>query len=157
MKPTLYLETTIPSYLAARPSRDLVTAACQKITHDWWNDRRADFQLFVSERVLREAKGGEPAMAAKRMEYFKGIPVLGLTDEAITLVELICAGTSTPPKAIEDAFHIAIAAAHELDFLLTWNCRHIANAIIIKRVTRLCDSAGYECPVICTPQELMGE
>jgi len=156
VKPSVYLETTIISYLAARPSRDVITAAYQKITVEWWATRDA-FRLFVSERVIHEANAGNATMAAKRLQFVEGIASLSMTDETTSFAKLILQSTSLPAKAAEDALHIALASVHEIDFLLTWNCKHIANAVLIRKVAELCDQCGYKWPVICTPPELLAK
>jgi hypothetical protein len=155
MKPKVYLETTIPSLLVARPSRDLIQAADQRTTLEWWETRRGKFQLFVSEFVLEESARGDRALAAQRLAAIAQCQVLEATDAARSLtVELIGSGL-IPSKAAVDASHIAVAAVHGMDFLLTWNCRHIANALTVDRVRDLCAQRGFPPPVICTPYELM--
>lgn len=157
MKSKVYLETTIISYLAARPSRDLIVAAHQQLTEDWWESRRHHYDLFVSELVIREAGIGDKGAAQKRIATLESITVLKLAEDALYLaMELLRRGLM-PERATEDALHIASAAVHGMDFLLTWNCRHIANAEIRAGVTSICFTRGYEAPVICTPEELMGE
>ena len=154
MKHSLYLETTIPSYLAARPSRDLIVAGHQQITKEWWEERRSAFHLFISQLVLDEAAAGNPSAARERMDLLKDLPMLDLTLEARFLTSAILASGALPRKAITDAAHIAIAAVHGMDFLLTWNCVHMANAGIARAIASTCRRAGFECPVICTPEEL---
>ena len=157
VKAKLYLETTIPSYLAARPSRDLVVAAYQEITHEWWELRRADFDLYVSELVIQEAQAGDPQLAKRRLDLIAGLPVLTVSSEILELAEDLIAGGSVPRKALRDATHIATATVFSCEYLLTWNCRHIANAELQRMIRRLVDRHGYEAPILCTPQELMGE
>ncbi|MGI8967066.1 MAG: type II toxin-antitoxin system VapC family toxin [Limisphaerales bacterium] len=154
-KPSVYLETTIVSYLTARPSRDLITTACQQLTHEWWENRRAHYDLYISDRVIIEASAGNAEMAQLRLEKLKKISVLSVSDEVKELAKLIIKKTGIPPKASEDAIHIALTAVNELDYLLTWNCKHIANAHVIKQIGLLFAAEGLKCPVICTPQELM--
>jgi hypothetical protein len=157
VKKRVYIETSIASYLAARPSRDLIQAARQQITNDWWEDRRREFELFVSQYVLDEAGDGDLAAARRRLELLDGLPVLQTTDEATDLGEALLAERVVPQKSVTDALHIAVATVHEMDVLLTWNCKHLANAEILGEVGRVIRSRGYEPPVICTPDELMGE
>lgn len=151
----VYLETTIPSYLAARPSRDLVTAAHQQITLDWWTSRRAAFTLYVSELVVQEAGLGDPDSAERRLEYLAGLPSLLISPAAERLAVELLRAELLPANAAADALHIAIAACHGMDFLLTWNIRHLANAAIRRRIDTVCRDAGYLPPVLCTPEELM--
>jgi len=155
VKPKLYLETTIVSYLAARPSRDLIVAANQQITQDWWQMRRASFDLFVSEAIVKEAGSGDESAARQRLEEIEGIPLLTLTVDAAALAEKLVKGLPLPERAVTDAVHVAIAASNGMDYLLTWNCKHLANAVLRSKIEDACREQGYEPPVICTPQELM--
>ncbi len=157
MLPRLYLETTILGYLGSPPSRDLITAANQKLTRQWWRHRRRDFALFVSEAVLREARAGDPQYSAKRLEYTKGMPLLATTQEVTELAQALLRRGPLPPRAATDAVHVAVATVHAVDYLLTWNCKHIANAEMQRQVRAICEGRGYRLPVICTPAELMGE
>lgn len=157
MKAKIYLETTIASYLTARPSRDLIVAAHQQITQEWWETRRQKFDIFISELVVREAKAGDKVAARKRIEALDNIPLLGLNEEVLHLAHELVQGGPIPESAKEDALHIALATVHGMDYILTWNCRHIANAEMRTGVTSICISQGYETPVICTPEEFMGD
>jgi predicted nucleic acid-binding protein len=157
MKKRVYIETSIPSYLTARPSRDLIQAARQQITNEWWEDRRREFDLFVSQYVLDEAGDGDIIAAKRRLEFLDGLPLLETTEDAIELGEALITEKAIPQKAVTDALHIAIATVHEMNILLTWNCKHLANAEILEEVTRVLRSREYNSPVICTPDELMGE
>jgi hypothetical protein len=156
MKPACYLETSIVSYLTARPSRDLVVAAHQQITHEWWEFRRPAFKLYASQLVLAEAGKGDSEAARQRLLVLDDIELLELKEEAADLAALFVRSKAVPEKAAEDALHIALAAIYGLDYLLTWNCKHIANAEIQKRIKSICADEGYEMPSICTPEELMG-
>ena len=155
--PSLYLETSVLSYLAALPSRDVVTAARQQVARDWWAARRAGFDLYVSQAVLSEAGAGDPAEAAKRLALVAGLPLLDVSAEATALAQRLQALAAFPARAAADALHVALATAHGVDYLLTWNLRHIANAERRPRIERACRAAGYRPPVICTPDELMGD
>jgi hypothetical protein len=155
MKPKVYLETTIVSYLTARPSRDLITAAHQQITQQWWQTRRARFDLFVAPPVLQEAQAGDPDAAARRVAVLQTIPLLTLSEEAAGLAQALIAPGPLPANAVVDALHIAIATVHGMHYLLTWNCTHIANAAIRSDIEDICRARGYEPPVICTPEELL--
>ena len=155
MKPKVYLETTIISYLAARPSRDIIIAAHQELTNEWWENRRKRFDLFVSQLVIQEAKSGDKEAARKRLGLLEPIPLLELNDKAISLARILM-NDAIPPKAVEDALHIAVDAIHGMDYLLTWNCKHIANAEKEHAIATVCRSNNFEPPIICTPEELMG-
>ena len=153
----IYLESTIPSYVVARPARDLLQAARQQLTRDWWDLRREKHELFTSQVVLDEIAGGEAAMARQRLGVMAQIKLLDLTDEAKSLTKEILGSGLLPWDADRDAAHIALATVHEMEILLSWNCRHIANAAIQTRLRRLTEKSGFALPVLCTPDELTGE
>ncbi|OHB80152.1 MAG: DNA-binding protein [Planctomycetes bacterium RBG_16_55_9] len=157
MKPKVYIETTIPSYLAARPTRDLIVAAHQEITRLWWLEQRDKFNLFISRLVINEAGSGDREASKERLRLLHGIAELEVSDEVASLAELLIARSAVPPRAVTDAAHIAVAAVHAMDFLMTWNCNHLANAMMATQIRQVCDDAGYKCPVICTPEELLEE
>ena len=150
---TVYLETTIVSYLTARRSRDVVLAAHQALTRDWWRGRTA-YQLRVSQLVIDEAAVGDPLLRARRLRALQGISVLPLTDAATRLARELVRKGALPEKATVDAFHIGVAAAHEVAYLLTWNCKHLANATMRSTIEAVCRSEGLSPPIICTPEEL---
>lgn len=156
MKKSVYIETSIVSYLTARGSRDLVLAARQQLTGEWWDDCRQSFDLFTSPLVLKEASQGDPSAAARRMDVLHGIPELELGDEVVALAEALMKAGALPEMANEDALHIAIAAVSRMDYLLTWNCRHIDNAQMKPIIRSVCSGQGFVCPEICTPEELGG-
>ena len=155
MKPRLYLETTIPSYLVTRPNRDIQIASAQAATHQWWDAHCDDFEMFVSVAVLREISRGDAEMAAARLEKIKHLTILGPNSDSESLAERLLAENIIPAKAADDAAHIALAAIHEMDFLLNWNCKNINNRFTIRRIERACTKSGFACPVIATPTELM--
>jgi hypothetical protein len=157
MKPKVYVETSIVSYLTAHPSRDLIVVANQQITQEWWHMRRDAFDVFVSELVVQEAGGGDEVAARQRLQVLEGIALLKF-DEAIgVLAERLLADVPLPRTAVADALHIAIAAMNGMDYLLTWNCKHLANAMLRHQIERVCREQGYEPPLICTPHELLEE
>lgn len=155
MRAKVYVETSIISYLTAHLSRDLIVAANQQLTLEWWQERRADFGLYVSQLVLEEIRGGDPDASSQRLQSIDGIPMLLLNEAAVALAETLTRDTPLPRKATADALHIAIATVNGMEYLLTWNCKHLANAMLRGRVERACRIAGYEPPIICTPQELL--
>jgi len=157
MKRKVYVETSVASYLTARPSRDLVVAAHQELTLEWWTNSRQRFDLFISELVLREASKGDPSAAAKRVSELAGIPLLPINDDVATLARSLIDRRVVPERAVEDALHLAVAVSHGMDFLLTWNCRHIANAEVIERLEDACLQLGLQVPTLCTPEQLMGD
>jgi hypothetical protein len=156
MNASVYIETSIVSYLTARPSRDLRAAACQNITAEWSDNRRSDFDVYISEIVVAEASLGNAEAAGRRLNAIDGIPELRISEEARSLARVMLQDGSLPPKAEVDALHIAVAAANGIDYLLTWNCAHIANAVMRPRIEQACRENGFEPPVICTPPELLG-
>lgn len=155
MADRVYIETTFVSYLTARPSRDVVFAGHQQITREWWDTRRANFELCASQLVVDEAGAGDPQAAQERLEVLKDMTLIETTPDALALAkELIRAG-ALPKKAADDALHIAIAATNGVPFLLTWNCRHLANATMRPSIDAVCAAKGVKAPIICTPEELL--
>ena len=155
MLPTAYIETSVISYLTALPSRDVVIAAYQQVTREWWRTARNRFEFVASELVLREAAAGDSAAARARLAELKAVTLLEATDDAAKLTQKFLDLGAIPRKAAEDAAHIAIAVTNGADYLVTWNFRHIANAVLRSRIEHVCRQAGYEPPIICTPNELI--
>lgn len=155
MKPKVYLETSIISYLAARISRNILVAANQQVTQEWWETRRRRFDLFISQAVIEEVSGGDPEAAVRRLQYLQGIPLLELDERSLRLTKRLVASGAIPLKATQDAVHIAVAAKHAMDFLLTWNFKHIANAAAHAAIEKACRAENCEPPIICTPQGLL--
>ena len=153
---SVYLETTFISYLVARPSRDLLVAAHQQVTQEWWANRRSAFECSISQVVIDEASLGDPTEVHKRLAIVSSLPALDVTETAESLTRAIMAAAILPPHAFPDAAHVAVSAVHAVDYLLTWNCRHLANAQISRRIALVCDEQGHRMPSICTPEELMG-
>ena len=154
MKPTLYLETTIISYLSARPSRDIILSARQAITSEWWENSRKDYDLFISSLVIEEAKEGDREAAKKRMSAITGIQVLELNESIFSLAQFLIESKIIPERFGEDALHVAVCAVHNVDYLLTWNCKHLANVTLRRQMERIIENAGYQSPLICTPTEI---
>ena len=157
MKPKIYIETSVVSYYTNRPSRDIVTAARQQVTREWWEESLNQFDTYISALVLEEASGGDPISAERRLEALKEIPVLKITDEAEDLAAALVKVGLIPETHSEDALHIALAIINGMDFLVTWNFHHINNAKMKKEIAKVAEENGYECPVICSPEELEGE
>ncbi|MFH1168810.1 MAG: type II toxin-antitoxin system VapC family toxin [Pseudomonadota bacterium] len=155
MKQKLYIETTVISYLTARKSKNPITAGRQALTHDWWEHRRTTFDVVVSELVFEEAAAGDPDAAERRLKYIADFDSLHISDEAVIMAEALVKEGPIPLEYGEDALHIALCAVNGIDFLVTWNCRHLANAIHRHQIEVIVESRGYRCPVICTPEELM--
>ena len=154
MNPRVYIETTIISYLTAWRSPQLVMAAHQETTRQWWDEERQHFRLFVSEVVIQEASAGAAEAVQRRLDAIKGIPELKITDEVRDLAKALIDKGQLPHKVSVDALHIATATVNGMDYLLTWNCRHIANATLQTSMRTICEDAGYILPILCTPIEL---
>ena len=154
-KPALYLETSVVSYLVARPASDLNTAAHQQITVEWWETKRKDFDIYISKVVWNEAASGDKEAAERRLKILKPLRMLPLNREVFLLARAFGEAGCVPVKAADDAIHIALAAVHRVHFLLTWNCTHINNVATIEEIRKVCENHDYTCPVICTPDELI--
>jgi hypothetical protein len=156
MKQTVYIESSVVSYLTSRPNRDVIIAARQAITLDWWENHRHRFELRISILVEEEISRGNPSAAQMRLEKVADIPSLLISDEATRMAALLLAEGAVPAGSEEDALHIGIAAAQGADFLLTWNFKHINNAETKAAITRIVEACGYACPQLCSPEELGG-
>ena len=153
--PSVYLETTIPSYLAAHPSRDLIMAAHQQITHDWWLNAKDRFDLYISDAVLNEIRGGDHDAAARRLAIVNGLPVLQLSDDVRNLVHEYDQRLGLVGRARADLPHFAFAVAYQMDYLVTWNCRHIANGEVIRRLLDANAELQRPTPLLVTPEEIL--
>jgi hypothetical protein len=156
-KQKVYIETTVISYLTAKPSRDLVVAAQQELTRFWWESEKDNYKIFISESVINEASAGDSTASELRLKICENIPSLDIDKRVLELTKIILSSGIIPQKAAEDALHISIATVHNIDFILTWNCKHIANANINNQLRKIITQIGYEMPVICTPNELIME
>ncbi len=157
MKKSVYLETSVISYLSSKPSRDIITAGHQEITREWWECHIARFKIVISQFVIQEASGGDKNAARKRLQNINKFPLLDVTDEVEELANIFIKKGPISRKSIIDALHIAVATIHGIDYLVTWNCTHIANAEMRTDLSFIADSSGFRLPIICTPEELMGE
>lgn len=155
VKPTVYVETSVVSYLTARPTRDVLATAWQRATRIWWANQRFRFDLFTSELVDEECGEGHPEAANRRMVVLAKIPHLTLPRAVADLADKLMRKGALPASAATDALHVAVSAYHDLDYLLTWNCRHINNGETKNLMRSVCANQGYVCPEICTPLELM--
>ncbi|MFM6477282.1 MAG: type II toxin-antitoxin system VapC family toxin [Dolichospermum sp.] len=154
---SLYLDTSVIGYLTIRPSTNLITTSNSVITQNWWDTRRQNFTLYISEVVLEELARGDQEIATKRLELISELPLLAINEAVEELAQQFLIKSNLPPKASDDALHIALATVYKVDYLLTWNCKHIANAQIQKKLSQISIQSGYELPTICTPYELMGD
>jgi hypothetical protein len=151
---SVYLETTVPSYLAAFPSRDLIIAAHQQITHEWWREARGRFDLYISDAVIDEIAGGDSSAVSRRMNFVTGLTILASNDTVEQLVREYLTRLRLQGKATADIPHFAFAVAYEMDYLVTWNCKHLANGEIVRRLISANTELGFKTPLIVTPQEL---
>ena len=156
-KPTLYMETSIASFLLAEPSRDLVASARQEITRAWWRRDHASYDVFISETVREEAYRGNRVAAAKRREFLEQFPVLAANPDVRRLTSLYIERHIVPAEKLGDAVHLALTVAHRVQFLCTWNFKHLANALVLQRLKNLNEIQGLFTPQVCTPEELLGE
>ena len=157
MKAKVYIETSVISYLTARPSNDIRAMANQNVTIEWWETQRSNYDVFISEFVIAEASLGHPDAISRRIEVISDIMELQVTEEVRTLGQELIRRHALPEKAEIDAYHVAIATVNGMEYLLTWNCTHIANAHTRPKIEATCRALGYEPPIICTPQELTEE
>lgn len=155
MADRVYIETTVVSYLTARPSRDVVIAGHQQVTHEWWDTCRAGYELCLSQLVLDESAAGDAQAAQDRLTLLRPMLVLETGLDALGLARDLLHAGALPAKAADDALHIAVAATHRARYLLTWNCRHLANATMRPVIESVCISTGFVAPIICTPEELL--
>ena len=152
---SVYLETSVFGYLASRPCSDIIFASNQLLTLQWWNDHRERFDLFVSQAVVDECSAGDSVAAGERLVFLDEIPVFAINSETQILAQDLLRRVGLPPKAAIDAVHIAAAAQNKMDYLLTWNCKHIANPSFRRKIEQVLEDNGFMSPVICTPQELI--
>jgi hypothetical protein len=154
VRPSVYVETTIISYLAARRSRNLIVRAHQEVTRRWWR-QRSEFDVFASPLVVEEAGRGDAVARLRRQRLVRDIPLLEITEETRSVARQLLARGPLPASAEGDALHIGVAAVHGMGYLVTWNCRHIANAWMRSRIEEVIRDLSYEPPVLCTPEELL--
>ena len=153
--PTVYIETSIVSYLRSRAASHVVAAARQLLTRRWWDEERIKYDLVISQYVLDEASQGDATLAAERLHYLEGLPLLEIQPTVQEIADAILDSAVLPPKAEFDALHFAVAAYHAVDYLLTWNCTHIANARILPRIQDILLRTGFPSPTVCTPEEMV--
>jgi predicted nucleic acid-binding protein len=155
MKESIYLETTVVSYYTSKPSRDIIVLAHQEITREWWDNALKRYDAFISEIVIEEAMAGDAEAAKKRLAILKKFVHLDLNATVEKMAQVYVEKLKMPPKSLRDAVHLAVASVHNVDYLVTWNCSHIANGEVIRKLMQINTSYGIKTPVICTPEELM--
>ena len=157
MNKSVYIESSVISYLTARPSRDLVIAGHQAVAAEWWNERRLRYDVFISPLVVEEISAGDASAAEERVRVIADIPSVTIAAEAESLASALLASNAVPANSARDALHVAIAATQGIDYLITWNFRHINNASTRTMVVNVVSDFGLVCPVLCSPEELIGE
>ena len=157
MNKSVYIESSVISYLTARPSRDLVIAGHQAVTAEWWNERRLRYDVYISPLVVEEVSAGDASAAEERLRVIADIPSVTIAAEAESLASALLISNAVPANSARDALHVAIAATQGIDYLITWNFRHINNASTRTMVINVVSDFGLVCPVLCSPEELMGE
>ncbi|MEW6608929.1 MAG: type II toxin-antitoxin system VapC family toxin [bacterium] len=155
MKESIYLETTVVSYYTSKPSRDIIVLAHQEITRQWWPMAVGQFNIFISEVVIEEAGLGDQEAAKRRLEELKDFPHLELNNKVEEMAQVYMEKLEIPEKSFRDAAHLAVASVHNIDYLITWNCAHLANGEVIKKLMKINEPFGIHTPIICTPEELM--
>lgn len=153
---SVYIESSVVSYLTSRPSRDLIVAGNQALTAQWWDTERQHFDLYCSQLVVDEISAGDPSAAGQRIAAIKDVQSVAINEQVRTLAKSLLQRGALPAKATNDAIHIALSSVHGIDFLLTWNCTHIANATLRPIIDETCRALGYRASIICTPPELLG-
>jgi predicted nucleic acid-binding protein len=156
MNESVYIDTSIVGYLTARSSNNLILMANVEATRQWWSNHRPKFSLYISQLVLDEVARGDTEIAAQRLSVLQNCPLLEINSDVQNLAGHFLTKGNLPAKAADDALHISTATIYGLDYLLTWNCKHIANAQIQRKLLQISRDMGYELPTICTPYELMG-
>lgn len=154
-KPRVDIETSVVGFLSSRPSSNVHVASKQVTTAEWWEAERPRFELHVSRIVVDEVSAGDPRAAKERLDLIAELPRLASSDAALELAEALMRDAGLPPKAEAEAAHMALAAVHGMDYLLTWNCKHIANAVLRPNIVRIVLGAGYQAPIMCMPEELL--
>lgn len=155
MATSVYIETSIIGYLTSWPRDDVTVAGHQNTTKQWWATAPDRFDLFVSQLVVRECSDGDPSAVKDRLDIIDGLPVLPITREAELLASALIQGRAVPVSQPNDALHIALVAVHRVQYLVSWNFRHIVNASLRPTIERVCRDGGYHPPILCTPEELL--
>ena len=156
MTKSVYVDTSVVSYLTARPARDMVTAVRQVETIEWWAVQSSHFELFSSDVAINEARQGDVDAANRRIEVLHEMTILVFTRDASDLARALLAGGAVPENAEDDARHIAVAAVNNIDYILTWNFAHMANTVTVPVIGEVCEQQGYNTPIITTPNQLKG-
>jgi predicted nucleic acid-binding protein len=152
--PSVYVETSVIGYLTSWPRKDVTVAGHQRTTRTWWATATDRFELFVSQPVIDECSEGDQDAVLDRLDCIRALSVLPTTAEAESLANELMCERAVPSSEPRDALHIALAAVHGVEFLVSWNFRHIVNASLRPVIERVCRDNGHEPPILCTPEEL---
>jgi hypothetical protein len=150
----VYVESSVISYITAKPSRDLIVLARQALTIEWWESKRNKYDICISELVLQEIASGDPVAAQKRLDTVSNIQNLEITLAAKELASVLISEGAVPQNSLEDALHISTVAVQGVEYLLTWNFKHINNASTRTKITQVIENFGYVSPILCSPEEL---
>ncbi len=156
-KPEAYVESSVISYRSARPSRDVIVLSHQEITRIWWEKHLHEYSVFISEVVLDEIRRGDHEAASERLSLVSSMPLLTIEPDVERLALIYQEKLQLPAKSLRDTLHLAVASVHAVDYLVTWNCKHIANAHIRRQLAEINNSEGISTPTICTPEELLDD
>jgi len=157
MKESVYIESSVISYYTSKPNRDIIIAGRQEITREKWSKILDNFESYISALVLQEIEQGDSDAAQKRIKAISGLPVLSISEKAEELALILIKKGPIPDKNPEDALHISVSAVNGIEYLLTWNFSHINNAQMKSKILKIIEDCGYQCPIICSPEELLGE
>lgn len=152
---SVYLETTVVGNIAGRLHPDPAIAARQQVTRTWWATAAERYELFISQVIVDECAAGDSAAASERLEVIRSLPLLDETRAAEQLADLLIARLAVPESQPRDALHIAVAAVHGIQFIATWNFKHLLNPHLQAKIADSCYEGGYVPPVICTPEQLI--
>jgi hypothetical protein len=150
----VYIESSVISYITAKPSRDLIVLARQALTIEWWESKRNKYEICISELVLQEIASGDPVAAQKRIDVVSDVQNLEITLAAKELANILISEGAVPKNSLEDALHISTVAVQGVEYLLTWNFKHINNASTRSKITHVIENFGYISPILCSPEEL---
>jgi len=153
---TVYIETTVIGHLAGRLRSNAAIATRQQLTRGWWAEAQSQFRFLISQIVLDECAAGDPVAASERLAIADSLPLLDITEVIRELADELMARGAIPPSEPRDSLHVAISAVYGVNYLATWNFKHIANATMRGRIESVCRDAGFEPPIICTPEEMAG-
>ena len=152
---TVYIETTVIGNIAGRIHPNPRIAARQNITREWWLIAASHYRLLASAMVISECSDGDASAATERLQVLDGIELLASSEDVDALAQALIDNRAVPASESRDAFHIAIAAVNGVQYIATWNFKHILNPTLQGTIALVCRECGYEPPIICTPEQLL--